>query len=170
MCWYTRKCLILFISSISSHSQGNWCRRHFYTGLLPAKQLQQCQWGGCTFLSHTVRARKKLVLMCLQAQTQTVWRGLAFLCFVPSSTGLADQVHWYLLPTLESFVCFLDIAGWNLFKHFICWCTRKEDSSLTLSLTSVAWHSSWRMKKDWGDSFEHLCGTTPKRTDLNSCF
>ena len=126
--------------------------------------------GGCVFLAHTVRARKQLVLMCLQVQTQTTWRGLAFLCIVPSSSGLADQVHRYLLPTLESFVCFPDTAGWNLFKHFISWCTRKEDSSLALSLTSVTCHSSYRMKKKLEDSFERLCGRTPKRTDLNSCF
>lgn len=103
--------------------------------------------GGCTFLSLTVRAGKKLVLMCLQVQTQTAWRALAFLCIIPSSGGLADQVYWYLLPTLESFVCFPDTAGWNLFKHFICWHTGEEGSSLALSLTSVAWYSFYRMKK-----------------------
>lgn len=141
--------------------QEVFLRRAFACKTTPAMPM-----GRCVFLSHTVSAQEKLVLIYLQVQTQTMWRGLAFLCI--SSGGLADQVHWYLLPTLEPFVCFPDIAGWNLFKHFICWCTRIEDTSLTLSLTNVACCSSYRMKKKCEDSFEHLCGGTPKRTDLNS--
>lgn len=121
-------------------------------------------WG-CIFLSHTVRVRKKSLDVPLSVSTTYVVRT----CFLVHHS----QPQCLSRPSslvLVFFVCFPDRVGWNLFTHFIYWCKRKEESALALSLTRVACHSFYRMKKKLKDSFDHSWGRTPRRTDLNSCF
>lgn len=88
-------------------------------GHSPAEQLQQYRCQIAYFCLVQSELGRSWFLVCRQVPTQTVWRGLACLCIVPRSSGLAGLVHRYLLAALESFVCFPYTTGWNLFRYFV---------------------------------------------------
>lgn len=101
--------------------------------------------------------------MCLQVQTQMMLSCAAFPAAAASQTRFIGTCYQLL-----SLLCAFQIQLAGICSSILLGSVQERKTVPSLSSLPAQLATVPRDKRE--DSFEHLCGRTPKRTDLNSCF